>query len=194
MSVQKIKVTLESSSPALMHNGKLADPTSEFAKALKSIQTRNKTDDYYDRQSELEFKGGLYLDANGRPCWPADVLESCIKAGGSVRKNGKKVSAGLYVEEDYAELEYDGPKTVEGLLQDERFVFKCTARVGQAKILRTRPRFDHWKCSFTVCYFGDVINRSELVAAIEDAGQVKGLGDYRPKFGRFNVAEVQDVA
>jgi len=60
-------------------------------------------------------------------------------------------------------------------------------KVGQARVMRTRPRFNSWAATFSVHWAEDQITIEQLRTAIDDAGRQVGLCDYRPKFGRFEV-------
>ena len=53
------------------------------------------------------------------------------------------------------------------------------------RIIRVRPRIPVWSTSFTVEYDETVINGQDLEAAITEAGAIVGIGDWRPKYGRF---------
>lgn len=55
--------------------------------------------------------------------------------------------------------------------------------------MRCRPKFNEWACEFTVAYNEDVLNIEEVKKAIQDAGQLIGVCDYRPRYGKFQ-AEV----
>jgi hypothetical protein len=39
-----------------------------------------------------------------------------------------------------------------------------------------------------------VIDIDDVQTAVENAGRLKGLGDYRPRYGRFEVAKFEEVA
>lgn len=184
----ELKVRITGKAPLLLHNGRLADPTDEVAREMKKITSkRTKTDDDHLELSRLEFMGGLYTDENNEPCIPGEVLESCLKSGAKVAKNGKKIAAGALIPEYTVPLQYSGPRDVDSLWADKRFVHRSGVKVGQARVIRTRPKFDQWACEFTIEYQPEVIDREEVVRAIEDAGNLKGLCDYRPRHGRFNV-------
>jgi hypothetical protein len=186
--MSELKVRITGKSPILLHNGRLADPTDDIVREMKKITSkRSKTDEDHLELSRLEFLGSLYLDENGRVVIPGEVLESCIKSGAKVARNGKKIEAGAFVNEIKVPLEYEGPKTVDGLWADKRFVHKAGVKVGTARVIRTRPVFEKWACEFTVEYNPEVINRDEVLRALEDAGTLKGLCDYRPRHGRFYV-------
>lgn len=186
--MEELKVRITGKAPLLLHNGRLADPTDEVAREMKKITSkRSKTDDDHLELSRLEFIGGMYTDENNEPCIPGEVLESCLKSGAKVAKNGKKIAAGAIVSEYTVPLQYSGPRDIDSLWADKRFVHRSGVKVGQARVIRTRPKFDKWACEFTVEYQPEVIDREDIVRAIEDAGNLKGLCDYRPRHGRFNV-------
>ena len=60
-------------------------------------------------------------------------------------------------------------------------------KVGTSKIMRYRPILRKWSIKATIVVNEDVVNISEVKKAAQDAGALIGLGDYRPRFGRFNV-------
>jgi hypothetical protein len=189
--MSEIKFKITGKSPLLMHNGRLADPLDEVTREMKKVTSkRNKTDEDHDELGRLEFIGGLYTDDSGAPCIPGVVMESCIRSGAKVAKNGKKVEAGSFVTDFTIPLQYNGPKDVDGLWADKRFVYRAGVKVGQARIIRTRPKFDQWSCEFTVEFNTEVIDHDELVRAVTDAGNLKGLCDYRPRHGRFETEVV----
>ena len=187
--MSELKVRITGKAPLLLHNGRLADPTDEVVREMKKITAKgkNKTDEDLIELSRLEFLGGMYTDEDGEPCIPGEVLESCLKSGARVAKNGKKIEAGAFVSEYTVPLQYSGPRDVDSLWADKRFVHRAGVKVGQARVIRTRPKFDKWSCEFTVEYQPEVIDREDIVRALEDAGNLKGLCDYRPRHGRFNV-------
>jgi hypothetical protein len=87
------------------------------------------------------------------------------------------------------ELPLDGFKnmTPEKLWENPKNVDARGVKVGMAKIMRYRPIFRNWSLSATVMVNEDVVNINEVKKAMVDAGALIGLGDYRPRFGRFNV-------
>jgi len=171
-----------------MHNGQLADPLNPFSKriaALHGKRGQNKTDADIIEMSRREWDGSLYT-SNGVPCIPADVLEAMLVKGAEKKRKGKQAKAGLIVEQD-ALLIYDGPKDINELWEAGTFSFRCGARVTQNRVQRTRPRFDEWSLEFKVSYLPSLLNADDLRSFLIVAGQEIGLGDWRPKFGRFTV-------
>lgn len=55
-----------------------------------------------------------------------------------------------------------------------------------AKVMRTRPMFRHWSLKATAQFDPDVLNLRDIEEIAVDAGKLVGLGDWRPKHGRFS--------
>lgn len=177
--------------PLIMHNGQTADPLNKYSKRIKEISgKRKKTEADYEKMAEIEFKAGLYMDEDG-PIIPGVMIEACLLVGARKSKNGRLAQAGIIVEKN-AKLEYDGPRTEEGLVNDENFRRVDPVRVGTSKVMRTRPWFRNWSVELEVLYLADVINERDLISAIRDAGSYAGFGDWRPRYGRF--AQETDIA
>lgn len=191
MSIKEIKVSIRGTRPLLMHNGQLADPLNRFTKALKE-QTgkKKKTDADHAEIARLEWMGGLYFDEDAGPILSAQMMEAAITAGAKKSKRGNDAKSGIFVEAD-ATLEYKGPRTVDALWKAEKF--RDTRGVRNpgtgARVMRTRPIFHDWAAEVAVSYDDEVVNRDDVVQMIKAAGAV-GLGDYRPKYGRFVVEDV----
>ena len=60
--------------------------------------------------------------------------------------------------------------------------------------MRTRPRFNNWHVIVNVVFVPSLLNRSEVLEFFEIAGFREGLGDWRPKFGKFSVKEIELAA
>jgi hypothetical protein len=187
---QKLKFRVRGVCPLLMHNGQLSDPLNKWSKEMKKISgKRGKTDDDFAELARIEFLGGLYTNKAGEPVLPGELIEATIVAGAKKKKKGPAAKAGIIVEGN-APLIYNGPKTAEGLSKDESFRNATPVKVQQNRIVRTRPQFDELECEFTVHYLPDQVDPSDVRDWVEIAGRVCGFGDWRPRFGRFEVLEV----
>lgn len=176
---------LQGTAPLLCHNIRLADPLDPIVRAIKEISgKRKKTDEDLQRIERLEFEGGLYLDENG-PTLPGASIEKCIVEGARVTKQGKQVERGLIVTEMEVPLQYDGPRDVEGLWADSQFRSRLSVKVGMARVMRCRPMFSEWALELTATVDPGQLNLDSLQAIMGDAGSMVGLGDYRPRYGRF---------
>jgi hypothetical protein len=131
-------VTLQSISPLLMHNGRLADPLEPITRAIRQISAqRHRTDADLAELARLEWYGGLYLQ-DGAPCIPGEVLEAHLLDAAKKRRMGPKVKAGLYCDGNFPLL-YDGPRDPDALWADPAFRWTVPARVQRNCIMRTRP-------------------------------------------------------
>ena len=185
--------TIEGVSPLLMHNGQLADPLNEWAMKLAEVtKKRSKTEDDHRLVSDIEWRGGLYLDERDKPCIPGECVHSMLVKAAKAFRLGTKFLAGIIVDEQTIPLEYSGPKTVDGLQKDAAFRLRKRVKVSTSAVMRTRPRFPNWRLTFTVMWMPDMVDGADLRTVVEQAGRVVGLGDYRPIYGRFNVVEAKD--
>jgi len=189
--MKEFKATLVGISPLLMHNGHLADAMSPATRALKEVTSRRKkTDEDLLEIRRLEWMGSLYLDEKNRPCMPVDNILALIIAGAKKDKNGGEAKSGVMqcADAEMFPIEYDGPKELDKLYADARFVDCRSAKVGTSRVMRTRPIFRNWKLKVKVLYNPDVIDERIIKQALEMSGERVGLGDYRPRFGRFELA------
>lgn len=192
MAQKRLVIEIEGIAPLVMHNGRLANPRDSYAKRLKEISgKRKKVDSDYEDMAQIEFEGGLYLNADSKPCIPAPVIESMLVEGAKMQRKGKAVKAGIFCPEQNYALKYKGPKTVEELWNDDRFVLEALVRVSTSRIVRTRPQFPDWSLTFDVFYNDTVLNKKDVDSILADAGQFVGLCDWRPRNGRFDVKSIK---
>lgn len=59
-------------------------------------------------------------------------------------------------------------------------LFVKRAKIGQAKHIRVRPRFDDWSTAGLITIMDDQISVDVLQSILSIAGRMKGLGDWRP--------------
>lgn len=173
--------------PLICHNPQLADPLNEWAKAVAEISSkRKKTEKDHEELAHREFLGGLYMSEKG-PVIPAGNIERMLRDAAAKSREGKNIQAGAIVVED-CPIIYDGPKDAEKLWgKRDRFAIRVSTGVARARIMRTRPWFPEWELKFEVLFDDLILNRSRISDFVELAGRVCGLGDWRPKHGRFEV-------
>jgi hypothetical protein len=53
--------------------------------------------------------------------------------------------------------------------------------------MRTRPIFRKWATTIQITHDTTVIDEAEVFQLLKHAGQLCGIGDWRPRFGRFSV-------
>ena len=175
-------------SPLIMHSCKSVNPLYPLSIEMKKINSKkkNKTDEDLATLSDLEWECGLYWNDEVGVYVPAENIEATIREGAKARKKGKNIVKGFACEEMLIPLDFGENLTKEQLKQDFRFRDVRTMRVQSNRVMRTRPRFNMWNISFTAAYDENVLDLSDVVDAIEYAGQYVGLCDSRPKYGKFS--------
>lgn len=187
--VQQVKINIEmtGTAPLLQHNIRLADSLDPIARSMKAVSgKRKKTDDDHEELARLEFAGGLYINELG-PFVPGENIEKSFIEGGRITKQGKNVERALLITDNEVPLLYKGPRTVEDLWEDPSFRDRSAVKVGQARVMRTRPKFREWSLSAEAELDTTVLNLSELQEIATSAGRMVGICDYRPRFGRYEV-------
>jgi len=173
-------------SPLLMHNGLMADPANSFSQAIRPISgKRNKTEADFVEIARLEFLGSLYL-FNGTPCIPGELVEAAMIQGAMKRRMGPAARAGILCDGMYP-LIYKGSKEPLKLWEDPKFRLSKSVRIGKSRVMRTRPMFPEWAANIELQYDSLLLNEKQIIQIAETVGQTIGLGDWRPRFGRFQV-------
>jgi hypothetical protein len=179
---------LQGVAPFIHHNGVLADKQNPIKKAIDLITAKKKkTDADHLEIARLEFAGGLYMGPDG-PILPSTVMEAAIQVAARKTKEGLDASAAMFVPEN-TPLEYDGPRTVAELWDDERFRFSIGVRIQRQKVQRMRARFFPWAATVGVSYENTIVNKARVDEWIVTCGRQIGIGDWHPRNGRFEIIE-----
>lgn len=195
MTLRTTRIRIKGDRPLLQSNQRMINPLDEHSILLKKLAAkRNKTDEDLKAISKAEFVGRLYYSgALGGVYVPDEWIESCIRDGARKSKKGKVATASVYTTERGFPLIYEGPRTPDDLFAaGSEFVDIRAVRVSQARLMRTRPIFQVWSLEFSVQWDPLSLDSEQLIDWIEIAGRVVGMGDYRPKYGRFFVEWVKD--
>lgn len=177
--------------PLLMQAETLANPLSPVTKAHKAVAgKRKKSEEDYEWLLESEWTASMYFDDAIGPYIPALNIEGCIAEAGKIHRLGKTIKQAVQVLGDKHKLEYDGPRKLDKIWQTGAHADVRGVNVGGKKVMRCRPIFRSWSTEFEVLVMEDVLDRSDLVRVVEEAGRRIGIGTYRPRFGRFNVEVV----
>jgi hypothetical protein len=188
--MSELTVRLTSVGPMLMNSDKLADTLSDAAKEVKKMtddRTFKATDEGKLAIARAQYMAALYLDEKQKPCLPMMNVRKSLIMGARLSKGGKEVERGVIVLDSEISLQYKGPKTKEALWEDKRFVDARTVVIGRAKQVRYRPLFRKWMAEVQLLVSDDIINIQNLMNYWRAAGQMIGIGDFRPLFGRYEV-------
>jgi len=147
---------------------------------------------------EQQAASVAYLLDDGSLYQPAEhILQCLVKAGSNfqIKGKGKKtykdaIKGSITIEPECIQhFEDDGVTPRKDYKIDSRPV-----RIKGARIMRHRPWLPEWKLEFTILVLevklipGEVLN-----AVLVSAGQTIGIGDYRPRFGRFIVESFKET-
>lgn len=169
METKTIEVSIKGIAPLLMHR-----MTGESGKPDPNIEPR-----------EIAEKV-IYKDANGLLYQPAEHLQRTIEKASTefpFKGKGKKtykeyVQAGILITPDFI------IHKIQKWEPDEKWV-----NVQRSKILRIRPRLDEWELDFIIEVGDPKIELSVLNDILIYAGRHKGIGDFRPRYGRFMITK-----
>lgn len=173
MANNKIDVTIKGVSPLLMHAFPMVDPPKGWEKWTPEEQAR--VAEYRDPDSLECFVPGVAIQRA--------LVNAAVYSKGKGRASLQKpVAACVIITPERCTL---GVKTY--TVDSRPVVVPAT----KGRIIRHRPRFDSWQCSFSLEYDPQLISEKEIRQVIDDAGLRVGLLDFRPErkgpFGRFAV-------
>jgi len=172
----KVNVTIKGVAPLLQHRYKSEKEESA------TIKAKGKRD--YSGEAE----DALYRDEKGVIYQPAEhILGALTKAAVDFKITGRG-------KKTYKDMVKSSVIIIPDAIphKDQKFTIDRRAVVVQrARIMRERPKFDEWELSFTIELLDDQFPMSALKDILDQAGKV-GIGDYRPRFGRFIVTEFKE--
>ena len=187
-----LTVNLTGESPLLMHSDAGLSPLHPISRKQAEMNARpvkeKKTTEFVLEMARLDWELALYFDEKEGPVLPAQMLEAMIRDSAKAEKLGSEVKRSVRVTDFTIPLQYDGPRDKKGLWKSERFFDSRGVKIGQSRVLRTRPMFEEWAVEFNVEFEPEFIERDTLTRLIEIGGRRVGLGDYRPRFGRFSAS------
>lgn len=173
-------------SPLLVHSARLSDPLDPATKAMAKVSgKRQKTDDDHAELGKLEHAGSLYFDEREGPFVPGQNIEACLFRAASKTKLMSALKTALLIPEMVNPLIYRGPRTIDGLWADKAFVHRASVKVGTSRVIRTRPVFASWALTVAGSLDTEVVDPDQFAQIVETAGRLIGLGDWRPRYGRF---------
>lgn len=210
---KKINVRVVSDGTILLHANTGANEFDPITMAIKKISSKKtKTEEEKLLMRDLEWVSGIYHDdkysmaevlckkeptepfKNEGIYIPAENFERAIKEALKLSKKGKNCEAKFSLIENKVYIDFGGPKDIRKIFENPRYRDDRVVTVnGKSKIVRCRPRFERWEADFSIRYRPDYIDAEDLISALNTAGQIMGVGDYRPRYGRFSVEILEDI-
>lgn len=177
---RKIRVKIRGTCDLLQH--KRSEKSGNKEKKLKKTQAEV---DYSESWREALYRDdeiGCYL--------PSDYISAClVKSGTGYQFKGQKtfkdiVKAVVLVEPEKIPLGKDKPDYI-----DKRY-----GVIQRNQVLVYRPAFRKgWEAEFDLTILDDEqISTKTLKEILDNAGTLIAIGDWRPRFGRFEVIEFSE--
>ena len=184
--MKKYSVTIEGIAPILQHRFGVQAQT-EAAQTVKMVSGQ--------RDFSGEWLSTCYL-LDGAVVQPAEhIWQAMVRAAVNfvIKGRGRKtykdlVSSATIIEPDLIPFGITLPDEVTTDPSQSVYVDVRPVRIQRARILRERLALSKgWQLSFEIICFDDQLPVEVLQAILTYAGEAIGIGDYRPRFGRFRV-------
>lgn len=186
-----VSTTIKGVAPLMQHRFPMPDLSDMSKGGHKSTGAKDYTQ---------EWREYFYATPDGEIYQPSSHIEGAlVKAAVNFKVSGKRgksykdlIVANVIVDPERiphcmkvpTELDADADKP---LYLDVRPVI-----VQRARVVRIRPCFKAgWELSFEMQVIDDEIHPDLLQDVLALAGKTVGIGDYRPKFGRFNIVHYE---
>jgi hypothetical protein len=132
-----------------------------------------------------EWKKSMYFDDKLGIYQPAIHIEGAmIKAATNfqVTGKGKKTYKDLFKSAVFC-----SPEKILHNKRDPDFIHKALVRVNGGGVERLRPAFKDWYLEFNIQVLDEQIDKDVVNQVLTHAGRFVGIGDFRPRFGRFAI-------
>jgi hypothetical protein len=172
--MEKVKVKIAGVAPLLMNR---------FVMEQSDETKAKRRDEQYDPKDDAEK--ALYKDEKIGCYAPSTWIEACLRETAKEFKGKGKSSlkttilSSVFMEPEKIPL---NKETYDDI--DLRPVV-----IQRNRVVKGRPRFNSWELEFAINFNEERIKKETLKQILEEAGTTKGIGDYRPKFGRFKVVK-----
>lgn len=137
------------------------------------------------------WKKALYFDEALGIYQPANHIEGAmIKAAVNfqITGKGKKTYKDLFRSAVFVSPDYIPHNKFEPDEIDTRLV-----KVNNSAIERQRPMLKDWSLDFDIQILEEQIHEDVVRQVLDHAGRYIGIGDFRPRYGRFAVAKFGEV-
>jgi hypothetical protein len=186
-----IKTEIVGVAPLMQHRYPLPDLAMMGKGNKKSTGAKDYTQEWHDY---------LYVTSAGEIYQPSSHIEGAmVKAAVSFKVTGKRgksykdlFSANVFI--DPAEILHgiSVPEDLDCDADKSLYLDLRPVVIQRARVVRIRPTFKPgWKLSFTINVIDDEVNFATVNDVLILAGKAVGIGDYRPKFGRFMVTRFE---
>jgi hypothetical protein len=184
-------VQVEGISPLMQHRYPLPD----FANMSKGGKVATGEKDYTQ-----EWRQYLYVTSEGDIYQPAVHFDGCMAKAASGYKiqgqRGKTYSqlfkGNVFPLPDMILHNMKAPETLDTDADKPLYLDLRPVVVQRARVVRIRPCFKPgWRLDFSIEVLDDQIPHNVVNEVLSLAGRTIGVGDFRPRFGRFMVTKFE---
>lgn len=188
-----VDVTVKGDAPLLQHRFPIPDLVSMTKGGKKQTGAKDYTE---------EWREHLYVAKCGQIYQPATHFEGAlVKSAVNFKIIGRRgktykdlFRAAVFVAPEEILHGIDNPDELDTDADKQLYLDIRPAVVQRARIVRVRPAFSlGWLLDFQIEVIDDQINSTLLQDVLVLAGKTVGIGDFRPKFGRFSVVKFEVV-
>jgi len=186
-----VDVKIVGVSPLLQHRF----PVPELDEMSKGGRRQTGATDYTQ-----EWRNYFYATPEGAIYQPASHIEGALtSAAVNFKITGKRgktykdlFKAAVFVTPEELPLGINEPDKLDADADKPLYLDVRPVVVNRARIVRIRPAFKPgWELEFSIEVLDDQIAPEMVQDVLTLAGRAVGIGDYRPKFGRFRVARFE---
>jgi len=178
----------------LVSNPQTVDPYVEITQHLKRLQGKRQRSEEQQRELDrVQWEAGLYFDPERGPVLPQRNVIRAIEEGAKSFRGGpyirKFVNLGV---EEFAPIQYDGPRQLDAMYADGRFKDRRDVGIQKKRVMVERPCFPAgWTLDVEFAADHAQFDEHILTRALDYAGKYVGIGTARLLgFGRFTWAEI----
>lgn len=187
-----VDVQVEGIAPLMQHRFPLPD----FADLSKGGKKKTGEQDY-----SQEWREYLYATPEGDIYQPATHFDGCLvkaaagyKIQGARGKTYKDLFKGnVFVSPDAIFHNVKVPESLDADADKPLYLDVRPVVIQRARVVRVRPTFGiGWKLEFEISVLDDQLPKNVLNDVLVLAGRTVGIGDFRPRFGRFIVTRFEE--
>ena len=192
--METIAFTVTGIEPLLQNNPQTVDPLNKYSKLRSEITSkRKKTDDDILELRRLDIESKTYYDDQIGVYIPATWVTAAIGGVSWSKAKIKKadIRSTVFTTESKIPLKFAGMDKVKkrvDIAGNPEFQQVMLLKQGQVKVAKNAPIFRDWSFSSEIEFDPNMINRKELQGLLSHAALYGGFGDFRPTYGRAQVA------
>lgn len=136
---------------------------------------------YYDKENNLILPDTYITGSLRRGAFSSGVQLN--------KKQGKKTISKGFVD---GNLLIDVSPIIQ--TESELKPFDCNVKIGTSTIMTIRPMIEKgWKVKFNIIDLNESFSKEELKNLFDYCGKFIGVGDWRPKYGRYSIISIKEV-